>query len=50
MAHQDYGLAGVSFGYTGYVVLAPIGTKRPPVSETQPMRPDDHGGGEEAEG
>jgi hypothetical protein len=37
-------------GYTGYVVLAPIGTKPPPVSEMQPMRPDDQGGDEDAEG
>ena len=29
-------------GYTGYVELASTGTKPPPVSEMQPMRPDDH--------
>lgn len=37
-------------GYTGYVVLAPAGVKPPPISQMQPVRPDDHGGDEEAEG
>lgn len=36
-------------GYTGYVVLAPIGTKPPPVSEMQPVRSDGHGDEEESD-
>lgn len=36
-------------GYTGYVVLAPVGTKPPPVSEMQPLRPDERGDEEETE-
>ena len=35
-------------GYTGYVVLAPVGMKPPP-AQLQPQRPDDDGD-EEAEG
>jgi hypothetical protein len=35
-------------GYTGYVVLAPVGVKPPP-AQLQPQRPDDDGD-EEAEG
>lgn len=29
-------------GYTGYVVLAPVGVKPPPVSEMQAVRPDEN--------
>jgi len=36
-------------GYTGYVVLSPVGMKPPP-AQLQPQHPDDHDGDEEAEG
>jgi hypothetical protein len=35
-------------GYTGYVVLSPIGVK-PPSAQLQPQRADDHDGDEESE-
>lgn len=37
-------------GYTGYVVLAPIGVKPPAVSEMQQQRPDERSNEEETEG
>jgi hypothetical protein len=37
-------------GYTGYVVLAPIGVKPPAVSQVEPQRPGDQRGDEDAQG
>lgn len=37
-------------GYTGYVVLAPVGVKPPAVSEMQAVRRGDHADGDDEEG